>query len=206
MKTDTCNACRAGTRNLCHDVNVIVSSVYSSLLKFFISYVMQGIGGFGGGLAEYIAVNEKFVHILPNNISRSWADCLCPWYSQLTCTVFLVEVGACIEPLAVAWYAVKKSNFKSGDRVLICGAGPVGSCPYGFFPSQFHIWIHVDRDFPAQSPAVRILCYLFLLHMILTHFQLVRLDDPSSYLRTHITPSFGQPRSWRHPCSGPKVD
>ncbi|KAF9460064.1 alcohol dehydrogenase GroES domain protein [Collybia nuda] len=88
MKINTCAACRAGTRNLCNDVNVI------------------GIGGFGGGLAEYIAVDENFVHTLPDNVS--------------------LEVGACIEPLAVAWYAVKRSSFKSGDKVLICGAGPIG--------------------------------------------------------------------------------
>ncbi|KAF9456698.1 alcohol dehydrogenase GroES domain protein [Collybia nuda] len=87
-KTDICSACRAGTRNLCRDINAI------------------GIGGFGGGLAEYISVNKEHIHPLPGNIS--------------------LEVGACLEPLAVAWYAVKKSKFKSGDRVLICGAGPIG--------------------------------------------------------------------------------
>jgi len=88
MKTNSCAACHAGTRNLCPDVNVI------------------GIGGFGGGLAEYIAVDENLVHKLPDNVS--------------------LEIGACIEPLAVAWYAVKKSNFKPGDKVLICGTGPIG--------------------------------------------------------------------------------
>ena len=39
--------------------------------------------------------------------------------------VVTVEVGAMVEPLAVAWRVVKRSNVKSGDSVLILGAGPV---------------------------------------------------------------------------------
>ena len=37
----------------------------------------------------------------------------------------LVDVGAVLEPLAVAWYGVKKSNFKKGQIAFIIGAGPV---------------------------------------------------------------------------------
>ncbi|KAF4569923.1 hypothetical protein EYR40_008903 [Pleurotus pulmonarius] len=66
----------------------------------------RGIGGFGGGLAEYIAVNQSQVHLLPANVS--------------------LEVGAMIEPLAVAWYAVKRSKYVSGCRTLVVGAGPIG--------------------------------------------------------------------------------
>ena len=33
---------------------------------------------------------------------------------------------ALIEPLAVAWHAVKTSPFKKGDSVLILGGGPIG--------------------------------------------------------------------------------
>ncbi|KAF9452076.1 2,3-butanediol dehydrogenase [Macrolepiota fuliginosa MF-IS2] len=65
-----------------------------------------GISGWGGGLSEYIAVDLRYVHILPKEVS--------------------LEVGACIEPLAVAYYAVKRSGFTAGQTVLVVGAGPIG--------------------------------------------------------------------------------
>ncbi|KAI0725437.1 alcohol dehydrogenase GroES domain protein [Fomitopsis betulina] len=83
-----CGPCIAGTRNLCRDISFI------------------GIGGWGGGLAEYTVTNEDLVHVLPDSIP--------------------LDVGALIEPLAVSWHAVKISCFKPGNSVLIIGAGPVG--------------------------------------------------------------------------------
>ncbi|KAF8961445.1 chaperonin 10-like protein [Flammula alnicola] len=88
LKTDSCMFCASGTRNLCRSANFI------------------GIGGWGGGLAEYIAVDTHYLHALPPGIS--------------------LEVGATIEPLAVAWYAVKRSGFKLGQTALIVGGGPIG--------------------------------------------------------------------------------
>ncbi|KAH7928019.1 alcohol dehydrogenase GroES domain protein [Leucogyrophana mollusca] len=84
----SCGACTAGTRNLCPLVNCI------------------GIGGFGGGLAEYITVDELLVHRLPDGIP--------------------LDIGAMLEPLAVSWHCVKRSEFKPNDTVLISGAGPIG--------------------------------------------------------------------------------
>lgn len=43
-----------------------------------------------------------------------------------------VEIGALVEPLAVAWRAVKLSHVKAGDKVLILGAGPVRMSVQGF--------------------------------------------------------------------------
>jgi threonine dehydrogenase-like Zn-dependent dehydrogenase len=37
----------------------------------------------------------------------------------------VVEIGACIEPLSVAWYAVKRSGFVKGQTALVTGSGPV---------------------------------------------------------------------------------
>lgn len=37
-----------------------------------------------------------------------------------------MELGALIEPLSVAWHAVKASPFKPGNSVLIIGGGPIG--------------------------------------------------------------------------------
>ncbi|TFK73163.1 alcohol dehydrogenase GroES domain protein [Pluteus cervinus] len=88
MKTDNCYNCSHDLPTTCPDMNFI------------------GIGGWGGGLSEYIAVDTRFLHVLPSHVS--------------------LEVGACIEPLAVAWYAVKRSGFKPGDSALILGAGPIG--------------------------------------------------------------------------------
>ncbi|KAF9011734.1 alcohol dehydrogenase GroES domain protein [Cyathus striatus] len=65
-----------------------------------------GISGWGGGLSEYIVTDVKYVHFLPDNIS--------------------FEVGACIEPLAVAYHAVKHSKFKKGNSALVVGSGPIG--------------------------------------------------------------------------------
>ncbi|KAJ3517081.1 hypothetical protein NLJ89_g735 [Agrocybe chaxingu] len=83
-----CYFCSHGDVNLCPSTNSI------------------GVGGWGGGLAEYIAVDVRLVHKLPDGVP--------------------LEIGAMIEPLAVAWHAVKRSNFKDGQSVLILGAGPIG--------------------------------------------------------------------------------
>ncbi|PFH48777.1 hypothetical protein AMATHDRAFT_149132 [Amanita thiersii Skay4041] len=85
---ETCRPCSTGSRNTC---------------PFLSSY---GIGGGGGGLAEFIAVEVGFVHKLPENVS--------------------LEVGACIEPLAVAWHTVERSKYTKGQTALILGAGPIG--------------------------------------------------------------------------------
>ncbi|KIY43444.1 NAD(P)-binding protein [Fistulina hepatica ATCC 64428] len=61
---------------------------------------IKGIGGRGGGLAEYIAVDEM--------------------------QVMQVDVAACTEPLAVAYSAVKRGGFIRGQRAAILGAGPIG--------------------------------------------------------------------------------
>ncbi|KAF9461748.1 alcohol dehydrogenase GroES domain protein [Collybia nuda] len=84
----SCPSCSSGSRNLCPIHNFI------------------GIGGWGGGLAEYIAVDTQYIHALPNNIP--------------------LDVGACVEPLAVAWHSVKRSRFAKGQSALVLGAGPIG--------------------------------------------------------------------------------
>ncbi|KAH9910436.1 alcohol dehydrogenase GroES domain protein, partial [Amylocystis lapponica] len=66
----------------------------------------QGIGGRGGGLAEYIAVDQELVFVLPAGIP--------------------LEIGALMEPLSIAWHAVKRANFQAGHTALIVGAGPIG--------------------------------------------------------------------------------
>ncbi len=62
-----------------------------------------GYSGYGGGFAESICVPSKSVFSLPDSIS--------------------MEVGALVEPLAVAWHAVKVSGVKNGETALILGGG-----------------------------------------------------------------------------------
>ncbi|TBU63555.1 GroES-like protein [Dichomitus squalens] len=82
-----CSPCQEGTLNVCPHITFI------------------GLGGGGGGLSEYIAVDEDLVQVLPDGVP--------------------LEFGALMEPLAVSWHAVKRSGIKAGDKVLILGGGPV---------------------------------------------------------------------------------
>ncbi|WAT19231.1 alcohol dehydrogenase catalytic domain-containing protein [Aurantiacibacter sp. MUD11] len=60
----------------------------------------------GGGYAEYAVTRPNQCVALPSNLSL--AD------------------GAIIEPLAVALHGVNLSGMKTGDKVLVLGAGPIG--------------------------------------------------------------------------------
>ena len=65
-----------------------------------------GYSGYGGGFAEYICVDARDVHIIPDSMR--------------------LDVAALVEPLAVAWHGVKLGNPKPDDSVLVLGAGPIG--------------------------------------------------------------------------------
>ncbi|MHA6481038.1 2,3-butanediol dehydrogenase [Paenibacillus sp. strain BS8-2] len=69
------------------------------------SFGFLGLNG-EGAFAEYILVNDFMVHKLPESVS--------------------LEVGAMIEPTAVAFHAVKQSKMKVGDDVAVFGVGPIG--------------------------------------------------------------------------------
>lgn len=59
-----------------------------------------------GLFARHVVVPETAVHPLPDKIPA--------------------EIGAAIEPLAVAVWAVERAQVQAGHRVLITGAGPIG--------------------------------------------------------------------------------
>lgn len=67
-----------------------------------------GLSGCGGGFASKVAVHQELCYPLPNDID--------------------IGLAALIEPLAVAWRAMKVSGIKdwSKEYVLILGAGPIG--------------------------------------------------------------------------------
>ncbi|KAF2124076.1 threonine dehydrogenase, partial [Dothidotthia symphoricarpi CBS 119687] len=68
----------------------------------------KGLSGSGGGFAERVAVDAKLCYALPETVD--------------------LRLAALIEPLAVAWHAVKLCGVAewAGNSVLILGGGPVG--------------------------------------------------------------------------------
>lgn len=65
-----------------------------------------GLAHQGGGLATQTVVRVSLCIALPDTIS--------------------LKVGALVQPLTIAWHAIRISNFKKGDKALICGGGPIG--------------------------------------------------------------------------------
>ncbi|GAA5877631.1 hypothetical protein JCM3774_005364 [Rhodotorula dairenensis] len=83
-----CYACKRGCNNACSKLGFV------------------GLSGKGGGLAEYFASPEEYLHHLPDNVS--------------------LKTGAMCEPLAVAIHAVRRAGFQKGMTALVLGAGPIG--------------------------------------------------------------------------------
>ena len=72
--------------------------------------VCQQIGFHGlmadGGMAQYTVVEARMVHKLPDAVS--------------------LELGALVEPMAVAYHAARRGNVGAGDTAVVFGAGPIG--------------------------------------------------------------------------------
>lgn len=86
-----CHSCGTGKDHTCDDLGFMGLS--------------GGEGG--GGLSEFVAVDEEMLYGLPESVS--------------------LEFAALIEPLTVAYHAIKTINASvEGLDVLIVGGGPVG--------------------------------------------------------------------------------
>ena len=86
----SCGACRDARFNLCR------SAVFDN-----------GIGiRHPGGMAEFVTVDPKVLHRLPDSVSS--------------------EQGAFVEPLATAIRVVRRSRFRLGSSAAVIGTGPVG--------------------------------------------------------------------------------
>jgi 2-desacetyl-2-hydroxyethyl bacteriochlorophyllide A dehydrogenase len=65
-----------------------------------------GVGGSPGGFAEFVRVSAREAFALPDELGD--------------------DLGALVEPLAVGLHTVERARLRSGDSVLVVGAGPVG--------------------------------------------------------------------------------
>lgn len=76
----------------------------------------HGCSSHGGGMSEFTTVKGSMLHKLPDNVD--------------------LKLGALVEPMAVAWHAVKNSNISADQTALILGAGPIG------IGILFALWAH----------------------------------------------------------------
>ncbi|KAF9887912.1 hypothetical protein FE257_009434 [Aspergillus nanangensis] len=69
-------------------------------------YASYGLSAPGGGFASEIVVQAISCIALPDSVP--------------------LEVGALLEPLAVAWHSLRTAGFVRGQSALVLGAGPIG--------------------------------------------------------------------------------
>jgi threonine dehydrogenase-like Zn-dependent dehydrogenase len=85
LTDDTCDWCQQEIYGLCD------------------KWGFLGYSGYGGGFAEFISVDRKAIHKIPDNVS--------------------LDVAALVEPLTVAWHAVKIAALEPDKHALVVGAG-----------------------------------------------------------------------------------
>lgn len=71
------------------------------------SWGFRGLSGGGGGFSQYMSIHESQVYPITDE---------------------LLPYGALVEPLAVAWHAVKRAGLDkfTKESVLVIGGGPIG--------------------------------------------------------------------------------
>jgi len=83
-----------------------------------------GYNRYGAG-ATFVNVAQSNVHILPDSIP--------------------LDVGAMIEPLSVAWHAVRRSGIQPGQTALVVGSGPIGAMVTKVLKARGAKWIAVSE-------------------------------------------------------------
>lgn len=68
---------------------------------------LVGLGFTDGGFSDYCVVGQEHTIPYPGDVIPA-------------------DVAALIQPMAVAWHAVRKSNLKPGQLALVIGGGPIG--------------------------------------------------------------------------------
>lgn len=94
-----------------------------------------GVHGGSGGFSARALVPAYAAHKLPDSVST--------------------DVGALVEPLAVAWHSARTLGFKAGQTALVMGAGPIGLatllCLRAFGASK--VYVGVRRPGERKSRA-----------------------------------------------------
>jgi (R,R)-butanediol dehydrogenase/meso-butanediol dehydrogenase/diacetyl reductase len=93
------------------------------------SAAFLGLSGDSGGFAEYCVALERFVHPLGD---------------------LSTEVGALVEPLAVAHHAIVRSGVQPGQTAAVIGAGPIG-----LFVTAILRAIGVETVYNVEISAIR---------------------------------------------------
>lgn len=88
-----CYACKHAWYNICEEGGIIGSALR---------------GFHNGAMAEYVAVKERHLHRLPDEMS--------------------FEEGALMEPVSNSIHAINRAGVKLGDQVAVMGAGTIGLC------------------------------------------------------------------------------
>ncbi len=89
-----------------HEHDKLCSMCASGLTNICVDAGFTGVCPVGGGLATYVQALDKHCVKLPDNVPS--------------------DIGALVEPISVAWHAIRKSGLKKGDTALVLGAGPIG--------------------------------------------------------------------------------
>lgn len=95
----------------------------------------HGLSGPGGGLSEFTVIGQSHLHLLPDGVS--------------------LELGALVEPMAVAHHAVvERSGVREGDLAVIAGLGPIGIGLWLALRARGHEHVVASDPSPERRAAV----------------------------------------------------
>lgn len=116
--------------------------------------------GIDGAMAEYLVIDAERVHAVPDNMTP--------------------EQVSMVEPLAVAFHAVRLSNFKVGDTVMVIGAGVIGNLTAQVFKLAGARTLIVTDVIDARLDLIKRQGADVVLNPGKT--------DPAEYVREHMAP------------------
>ena len=95
----------------------------------------MGYSGWGGGMAEYICVERRAIHKIPEHVP--------------------LDVAALVEPIAVGWHGVRLAKMQAGQTALVTGAGPIGIAVVLSLVAHGCKSIFVSEPSPARASQAR---------------------------------------------------
>lgn len=119
-----CVVCKDGRRNVCSSMGFIGLSGPGTALSCGFDLFLHDISA--GGLGQFSALSPENFHLLPDNVP--------------------LDIGALVEPLAVAWHAVRASSLR--NRLVAKYLRRYGSPR---FSQVKQLW-SLDQDLLVQRP------------------------------------------------------